>query len=78
MKFGFIAHARWTSELRKIFLLRHDVSLIPFKSDKTIEAKSLEAGLIKDIYAYPKVLSSQDTTCSGKAVSYTHLRAHET
>lgn len=66
MKFGFIAHARWTSELRKIFLLRHDVSLIPFKSNKTIEAKSLEAGLIKDIYAYPKVLSSQDTTCSGK------------
>jgi putrescine aminotransferase len=66
MKFGFIAHARWTSELRKIFLLRHDVSLIPFKSDKTIEAKSLEAGLIKDIYTYPKVISSSDTTCSGK------------
>jgi putrescine aminotransferase len=66
MKFGFIAHARWTSELRKIFLLRHDVSLIPFKSNKTIEAKSLEVGLIKDIFTYRKVLSSQDITCSGK------------
>ena len=66
MKFGFIAHARWTSELRKIFLLRHDVSLIPFKSDKTIEEKSLEVGLIKDIFTYRKILSAQKTRCSGK------------
>ncbi len=66
MKFGFIAHARWTSELRKIFLLRHNISLIPFKSNQKIEAKSLEEGLIKDIYAYRKVKSPQDTTCSGK------------
>jgi putrescine aminotransferase len=66
MKFGFIAHARWTSELRKIFLLRHDVSLIPFKSNKAIEKKSLEAGLIKDIFTYRKVLSAQKTRCSGR------------
>jgi predicted amino acid dehydrogenase len=66
MKFGFIAHARWASELRKIFLLRHDVSLIPFKSRKTILAKSLEIGLIKDIFTYRKVSSLQHMSCSGK------------
>lgn len=66
MKFGFIAHARWASELRKIFLLRHDVSLIPFKSRKTILAKALEAGLIKDIFTYRKVSSPRQVSCSGK------------
>ncbi len=66
MKFGFIAHARWISELRTIFFYRHDISTIPFKSNKVIAEKALETGLIKDIFTYRKVLSSQQVCCSGK------------
>ncbi len=66
MKFGFIAHARGVGELRRLFLLRHNVSLIPFKSSKVIMSRSLEEGLVKDIYTYRKVYSPQQTGCSGK------------
>ena len=66
MKFGFIAHARGTGELRKAFLLRHDISLIPFRSGEVIKSKSLEKGLIKDIFTYRKVYSPQRVSCSGK------------
>lgn len=66
MKFGFIAHARGVGELRKLFLLRHNISLIPFKSSKVIMSKSLEEGLVKDVYTYRKVYSPQQTGCSGK------------
>jgi len=66
MRFGFIAHAREVGELRKAFLLRHSISLIPFKSSEFIKAKSLEKGLIRDIFTYRKIYSSQHTNCSGK------------
>ncbi len=66
MKFGFIAHARGISELRKAFLLRDDISLIPFRSGEVIKSKSLEKGLIRDIYTYRKVYSSRHVDCSGK------------
>jgi predicted amino acid dehydrogenase len=66
MKFGFIAHARGAGELRKLFLLRHTISLIPFKSSKVILSRSLEEGLVKDVYTYRKVYSAQQTDCSGK------------
>jgi len=66
MKFGFIAHARRASELRKAFLLRHDVSLIPFMPEGKIVSKALEVGLIKDIFTYRQVCSAQHEKCSGK------------
>jgi len=66
MKFGFIAHARGVGELRKLFLLRHAISLIPFKSSKVILSRSLEEGLVKDVYTYRKVYSPQQTSCNGK------------
>jgi len=66
MKFGFIAHARKASELRKAFLLRHDVSLIPFMPEGKIVSKALEVGLIKDIFTYRQVCSAQHEKCSGK------------
>jgi len=66
MKFGFIAHAREVGELRKAFLLRHNISLIPFKSNEVIKSKSLEEGLIKDMFTYRKVYSPQHASCSGK------------
>jgi len=66
MKFGFIAHAREIGELRKAFLLRHDVSLIPFMSRERIASKALEVGLIKDIFTYRQVVSAEHTQCSGK------------
>ena len=66
MKFGFIAHARRASELRKAFLLRHDVSLIPFLPEGKIVSKALEVGLIKDIFTYRQVCSAQHEKCSGK------------
>lgn len=66
MKFGFIAHAREVNELRKAFLLRHDISTIPFKSSEAIKVKSLEKGLIKDMFTYRKIFSPQNVSCSGK------------
>jgi putrescine aminotransferase len=66
MKFGFIAHARRASELRKAFLLRHDVSVIPFMPEGKIVSKALEVGLIKDIFTYRQVCSAQHEKCSGK------------
>ncbi len=66
MKFGFIAHAREVSELRTAFLLRHNISTIPFKSSEAIQAKSLEEGLIKDMFTYRKIHSHHNTSCSGK------------
>ena len=66
MKFGFIAHARRASELRKAFLLRHDVSLIPFMPEGKIVSKALEVGLIKDIFTYRQVCSAQHEKCGGK------------
>lgn len=47
-------------------MLRHTISLIPFKSSKVIMSRSLEEGLVKDIYTYRKVYSPQQTGCSGK------------
>jgi len=66
MKFGFIAHARGVSELRKAFLLRHDISLIPFRSGDVIKSKSLEEGLIRDIFTYRRIYSPLGGSCSGK------------
>ena len=66
MKFGFIAHARGVGELRELFLLRHTISLIPFKSNSVIMSRALEEGLVKDIYTYRKVYSPQQTGCSGR------------
>jgi predicted amino acid dehydrogenase len=66
MKFGFIAHAREVRELRTAFLLRHNISTIPFKSSEALKAKSLEEGLIKDMFTYRKIRSHHNTTCSGK------------
>ncbi len=66
MKFGFIAHARGIGELRKAFLIRHDISLIPFRSVEVIKSKSLEEGLIRDIYTYRKIYSTRHVDCSGR------------
>ncbi|KPJ56812.1 MAG: hypothetical protein AMJ42_04940 [Deltaproteobacteria bacterium DG_8] len=66
MKFGFIVHARGIGELRKAFLLRHDISLIPFKPGEVIMSKSLEEGLIRDIFTYRKIYSPRHVSCSGK------------
>ena len=66
MKFGFIAHARGIGELRKAFLLRDDISLIPFRSVEVIKSKSLEKGLIRDIYTYRKLHSTLHVDCSGR------------
>jgi putrescine aminotransferase len=66
MKFGFIAHARGIGELRKAFLLRDDISLIPFSSVEVIKSKSLEKGLIRDIYTYRKLHSTLHVDCSGR------------
>lgn len=66
MKFGFINHAREIGELRKAFLLRHNVSLIPFRSTEVIKSKALEEGLIRDMFTYRKVSSTQQVSCSGR------------
>lgn len=66
MKFGFVAHARGVGELRKLFLLRCNISLLPFKSSEAIMSRSLEDGLVKDVYTYRKVYSPQKMSCSGK------------
>ena len=66
MKFGFIAHARGVGELRKAFLLRHDVSSIPFRSSEAIKSRSLEEGLIRDVYTYRKIYSNRHVDCSGR------------
>ncbi len=68
MKFGFIAHARGLRELRRVYLLGHDISLIPFKSDEVVRSRSLEDGLIKDIFTYKKVQSQRGVNCSGKVL----------
>ena len=66
MKFGFIAHARGVGELRKAFFLRHNISFIPFRSGDVIKSRSLEEGLIRDIFTYRKICSPQGGNCSGK------------
>ena len=66
MKFGFIAHARGVGELRAVFLLRHGISSIPFRSGEVVKSRSLEEGLIGDIFTYRKIYSPQQISCSGK------------
>jgi putrescine aminotransferase len=66
MKFGFIAHARGVRELRTAFLLQHNISLTPFRSDEVIKSKSLEEGLVKEMFTYRKLYSPQKLSCSGK------------
>ena len=66
MKFGFIAHARGVRELRTAFLLQHNISLTPFRSNKVIQSKSLEEGLIKEMFTYRRLYSPQSLSCSGK------------
>jgi len=66
MKFGFINHAREVGELRKAFLLRHNISTIPFRSSSIVRKKGLEKGLIEDMFTYRKICSSQGTNCSGR------------
>ena len=65
MKFGFIAHARGIGELRKAFLLRHDISLIPFRSSENIQSKALEEGLIRDIYTYTRAVTGEPDKSRG-------------
>lgn len=69
MKFGFIGHAREIGELRKAFLLLHNISTIPFRSGEVIKSKALEEGLIRESFTYRKIYSHQDTDCSGKVLT---------
>jgi putrescine aminotransferase len=65
IRFGFIAHPRSASELRKL-ALRHALPIVPLGSEEFIKSQCLQRKVAKPIFTFPTVVSHQNISCTGK------------
>lgn len=64
-RFGFIVHPRSMPELRKMAFF-HTVPIFPFGSQHFIKSQCLRRKVVKPIFSFPSIVSSQNKSCAGK------------
>ena len=65
IRFGFIAHPRSLSELKRL-VWRHALPILPFGSEDFIKSQCLKRKVISPIYTFPKLVSHKNIPCRGR------------
>jgi len=65
IRFGFIAHPRSLSELKRL-VWRHGLPIIPFGTEDFLKSQCLKKKAVKPIYTFPTLVSHQNIPCRGR------------
>jgi len=65
IRFGFIAHPRSLSELKKL-VWRHVLPILPFGTEDFIKSQCLKKKVVKPIYTFPTLVSHKNIPCRGR------------